>query len=230
MEGFLHRQGAFPVATRSRSPAPGTAKNRSTVHSEEYARHFAWIDWLLQKTGRTDASLAKDAGLASNYLYRKRAEGTVLGATQIRMLSEHYDLPGPDTYLLPGAAGLSDEGARYDPATGDAGTGKVIETILDGRINASPWVLKTRALEGAGYLPGDIVVLDQGVSPRTGDAVVAQVYDLRTGSAETVFRVLEAPYLIAASADPALRKPLLIDNERVIVMGTITHSIRLRRY
>lgn len=229
MEGFLHRSGLFPVAMRGKPVSPASPKNRSTVHSEEYARHFSWVDWLLQKTGRTDASLAKEAGLASNYLYRKRAEGTVLGATQIRMLSEHYGLPGPDTYLLPGAAGLSDEAEPFVAATGNPATRKLIEAAVDGRINATAWVLKTRALEDAGFLPGDIVISDRGELPQAGDAVVASVVDLRTGAAETVFRVLEAPYLVAASADPALRKPLLIDNERVIVLGTITHSIRTRR-
>lgn len=229
MEVLIHRNGRFPVATRSKAAPAPSPKNRSAVHSEEYARHFAWVDWLLSKTGRTDASLAKDAGLASNYLYRKRADGTVLGATQIRMLAEHYGLPGPDTYLLPGAAGLSDEGSAFDPTTADPVLKAVIEAALKGRINAAPWQLKTRALEDAGYRAGDIVISDQSVLPHAGDAVVAQVYDVRSGTAETVFRILEAPYLVAASADPALRKPLLIDNERVIVMGTITHSFRSRR-
>jgi hypothetical protein len=216
---------------RSKVSAPPAPKNRSTVHSEESARHFAWVDWMLARTGKTDASLAKEAGLNANYLYRKRAEGTVLGATQIRMLSEHYGLPGPDTYLLPGAGGFSDEGLAFDPGSvaGDPVLKGMIEVALKGRSSAAPWHLKTRALEDAGYLPGDIVISDAAVQPYAGDAVVAQVYDLRSGTAETVFRVFEAPYLIAASADPALRKPLLVDNERVIVMGTITQSFRSRR-
>lgn len=216
---------------RAKAPGPSAVKNRSAVRSEEYARHFAWVDWLLTKTGRTDASLAKDAGLNVNYIYRKRGEGTVLGATQIRILAEHYSLPGPDTYLLPGASGLSDEGAPYDAGTHgqDALTRLLVETALKGRPNAAPWVLNTHALRDAGYLVGDIVISDGSVTPQAGDAVVAQVYDLRSGTAETVFRILESPYLVAASSDPALRKPLLVDNERVIVMGTITQSYRMRR-
>lgn len=216
---------------RAKVPAAPVAKNRSTVHSEEYARHFAWVDWLCSRTGKTDASLAKEAGLAINYVYRKRADGTVLGATQIRMLAEHYGLPGPDTYLLPSSSGFSDEGARYDAAAPgqDAVLKSMIETALKGRPNAAPYILKTRALEDAGYLAGDIIIADASVSPNAGDAVVAQVYDLRSGTAETMFRILEPPYLIAACSDPALRKPLLVDNERVIVMGTITQSFRARR-
>lgn len=216
---------------RAKAPAAPAAKNRSAVHSEEYARHFAWVDWLISRTGKTDASLAKDAGLNVNYLYRKRADGTVLGATQIRMLSEHYGLPGPDNYLLPGASGFSDEGLPYDASApgNDPVLRHMIEFAIKGRPNAAPWVLKTRALESAGYLAGDIVISDKATAPNAGDAVMAQVYDVRSGTAEAVFRILEAPYLVAASSDPALRKPLLVDNERVIVMGVITQSFRSRR-
>lgn len=216
---------------RAKAPARPVPKNRSAVRSEEYARHFAWVDWLLAKTGKTDAALAKDAGLNVNYVYRKRAEGTVLGATQIRMLSEFYGLPGPDTYLLPGANGFSDEGVPYvvSSAGNDPVVRQMVEIALKGRPNAAPWVLNTRAMEDAGFFIGDIVISDSATPPAAGDAVVAQVYDVRSGTAETVFRILESPYLVAASSDPALRKPLLVDNERVIVMGTITQSVRARR-
>lgn len=216
---------------RSKVPATQSPKNRAAVHSEEYARHFAWVDWLAARTGRSDAALAKDAGLNVNYLYRKRADGTVLGATQIRMLMDHYGLPGPDTYQLPGANGLADEGAMFVVgAPGqDAVVRQMVEVATKGRPSAAPWVLNTRAMEDAGYFIGDIVISDGNVTPMAGDPVVAQVYDLRSGTAETVFRILESPYLVAASSDPALRKPLLVDNERVIVMGTITQSIRTRR-
>lgn len=230
MEVSVHRGSPFPMA-RAKVPSRPAPKNRSAVHSEESARHFAWVDWLLSKTGKTDAALAKDAGLNVNYIYRKRADGTVLGATQIRMLTEHYGLPGPDNYLLPGASGFSDEGTLFvvGAAGQDASIRQVIELALKGRPNAAPWVLNTRAMETAGYLIGDIVISDGAVPPVAGDAVVAQVYDIKSGTAETVFRILESPYLVAASTDPALRKPLLVDNERVIVMGTITQSFRSRR-
>jgi hypothetical protein len=216
---------------RAKVPSRPAPKNRSAVHSEESARHFAWVDWLLTRTGKTDAALAKDAGLNVNYIYRKRADGTVLGATQIRMLTEAYDLPGPDTYLLPGASGFSDEGTPFAAAAGnhEAIVRQMVDTALKGRPDAAAWVLSTRAMESAGYLIGDIVIADAATQPLAGDPVVAQVYDLRSGTAETVFRILESPYLVAASSDPALRKPLLVDNERVIVMGTITQCLRIRR-
>lgn len=226
----MPREIPFNVA---RSPARTTEKpkNRSSVRSEEFARQFAWIDWLCDRTGKSDAALAKEAGLAVNYIYRKRADGTVLGATQIRMLAEHWGVPGPDMYLVPGATGFSDEGTPFiaDPTDTDALTAAMIGLALNENANAAAWRLRTRALENAGYVIGDVVISDASVAPRAGDAVVAQVYDMRSGTAETVFRILESPYLIAASNDPALRKPLLVDNERVIVVGTIVNSFRGRR-
>jgi hypothetical protein len=213
---------------RAKTPT-APPKSRSDVQSEEAARQFAWIDWLQGRTGQTDSSLAEEAGLQKNYLYRKRADGTVLGVPQIRMLMERWEVPGPDTYLLPGASGLADEGAPYDPAGGDPLLKSMVELALKGRNNGASWRLKTRALEAAGYLPGDVLVSDNAIQPRAGDAVVAQVYDVRTGTAETVFRLFEPPYLIAATSEAALRKPLLVDNERVIVMGPITQSFRARR-
>jgi hypothetical protein len=213
----------------ARSAPPDKARTKTTIQDEVYARQTAWLDWLKTKTGKSLAALARDAGRSPSLLTRKFAEGGLLTASTIELLMESTGLPGPDTYLLPGAAGIADEGLPIDPAAADASLKAMIEAALKGRSAATPWQLRTRALEGAGYLSGDIVISDQAVVPMAGDAVVAQVYDLRTGAAETVFRILEAPYLVAASADPALRKPLLVDNDRVIVMGVITHSFRTRR-
>ena len=123
---------------RRRPPAAPAVKTLSTIHSEEAARHFAWIDWLLARTGKTDTALADEAGLQRNYLYRKRREGTVLGAAQIRILGEFWGVPGPDSYLLPGTVGFSDEGAAYDPGTPSA------DPVLRAMIDAA---LKGRAAE-----------------------------------------------------------------------------------
>lgn len=143
---------------------------------------------------------------------------------------ESTGLPGPDTYLLPSAASFSAEASPFDPASdNDQLTGKMVELALRGRNNAQAWLLQTRALEGAGYLPGDIVITDSSASFRAGDAVAAQVVDARSGTAETVFRLIEPPYLISLSHEMQFRKPVLIDNDRVIVIGAITQSFRGRR-
>jgi hypothetical protein len=58
--------------------------------------------------------------------------------------------------------------------------------------------------------------------------VCAQVYDMG-GRAKTVFRIFEHPFLVAASIDPSLHRPLLIDNRAIMVRGVVVASMRPRR-
>lgn len=213
----------------SRNPTSAKPRTKSKVQDELLARQLIWVDWLRAKTGKSLAALARDAGRSPNLLTRKLADGGLLSTSTIELLMESTGLPGPDTYLLPSAAGFSEEAVAYDPAAkdNDPVQARMIEQALKGRPNAAPWVLKTRALEDAGYLIGDIVITDGAVQPMANDAVVAQRYE--NGTAETIFRILHKPYLVAASNDPGLRnKPLYVDDNVVIVMGTITHSFRAR--
>lgn len=213
--------------TKTKSPAPGA----SDLYSAQHAKHFAWIDWLIARTGLSDAALAEQAGLSKNYLYRKRGDGTVLHPAKIQQLCDHYKVPGPDTYQMPGAAGLSGEADRFDPTSDaiDTLTRQMVAMALNDRPGAEAWVLRTRALETAGYQIGDILISDRAAAPLPGDPVIATVYDRRAGATETIFRLFLPPYLLAASTDPANRTPILIDNERTIVAGAITQSFRGRR-
>jgi hypothetical protein len=208
---------------------PNKARTNSALHDEIYNRQIAWLDWLRQK--KSLSVLAQEAGRSSNLLTRKVADGDHLSAASIKLLMESTGLPGPDTYLQPGAAGILDEGTRYDPLAhdGDSMLKAIVEAALKDRPNATAWHLNTRALESAGLLVGDVVISDAAVTAQAGNAVVAHVIDLRSGKMESVFRILEPPYLVTATADPTLRKPLLIDNDRVIVIATITESLRVVR-
>lgn len=207
-------------------------KTRTLVLADERARHMAWLDWVGSRTGKSDTALAKEAGQSENTLTRFRSrDGAVLSGLTIRLICELTGLPGPETYLLPNSSGFSEETAPYKAATkgDDSLISRMVAQALKDRPNAAPWLLKSRAIKDAGYLPGDILIADASAAPQAGDIVCAQVYDLRQGTAETVFRILEPPYLLAAGSDPSLRKPLLVDNERVIVMGTVTETFRPRR-
>lgn len=71
-------------------------------------------------------------------------------------------------------------------------------------------------------------MVDLNARPEVGDVVCAQVYD-RAGKGETVFRVFEDPFLVAATLDTKLIRPLLIDNDRVVIRGVVVASFRERR-
>lgn len=219
-----------PLVARTPTIAP---KTRTAVQADERARHTAWLNWVGARTGKSDTALAKEAGQSENTLTRFRnREGAVLSGLTIRLICEMTGLPGPETYLLPNSSGFSEEATAYETGSLKGGyelLDRMIELALHDRTNSAAWVLKSTALENAGYLSGDVLITDASIAPTAGDVVCAQIYDLRRGTAETVFRLFEPPYLIAASNDPALRKPLLVDNERVIVMATVTETFRPRR-
>lgn len=214
-------------------PSTFPSKTRTVVLAGERARHMAWLDWVGSRTGKSDTALAKEAGQSENTLTRFRSrDGAVLSGLTIRLICELTGLPGPETYLLPSSAGFSEEATAYKlPAKHEPETliARMVALAIRDRSNVSTWILKSRSIEAAGYLPGDVLISDASVAPMAGDIVCAQIYDLRQATAETIFRLYEPPYLISASNESALRKPLLVDNERVIVMGTVTETFRPRR-
>jgi hypothetical protein len=124
--------------------------------------------------------------------------------------------------------GLS-EAQRIDPRREKGELATVVNAILRGRPRVDAWRLKTMALEEAGYLPGDIVFvenLEDGQAPRPQDAVCAQIVDYQHGAAETVWRVYDPPYLVGAATDRTAYKPLAVDGERVKIVGIIRESYR----
>lgn len=103
-------------------------------------------------------------------------------------------------------------------------------TTLWGRANGvDPWTLRSRALECAGYMPGDILVVDLNAEPKPGDVVCAQLYDWSGGKADTIFRLWEPPYLQPATLDSSLRKIIPVDNDKTFISGVVIASFRGRQ-
>lgn len=81
-----------------------------------------------------------------------------------------------------------------------------------------------------GFRPGDICDFDMDVKPEAGDFVVAQQHLLQTGGqAITVLRIYQPPYLLTRSTDLTVdHRPLYVDNERVVIVGTFVRLLRER--
>lgn len=146
----------------------------------------------------------------------------------IALIEEASGLRAFDHSVHAKPRGLAEaESARYE-AEPLAVVHGAVKAIKGERNGIDPWVLKSRCLEAAGYLPGDVLLVDLNARPEPGDVVCAQVYD-RNGRAETVFRIFEDPFLVAATLDRTVIKPWLIDNDRVVVRGVVIASVRERR-
>lgn len=149
----------------------------------------------------------------------------------IDLIKRHTGLPGPEAVgsnsalRTEEAYPLDDDTLRALPESQSA----AINAALARRPDASAWVLETRALEAAGWLRGDVVIVDKAATPTAGDPVCALVVNPRNGAQEKLFRLYEPPYLVPASYDPELRRPMLVDNDAVRLFGAITDTFRTRK-
>ena len=105
---------------------------------------------------------------------------------------------------------------------------RMTAAVLAANRTLASYVLLESNLEDLGYLPGDIVLVDVEMTPSAGDVVRASV---KTGrdSFDEVFRLYEPPYLISGSLTSRKRKPLLVDNDQVIISGVVSASVRLSK-
>jgi hypothetical protein len=196
--------------------------------------HREYVRRVVAHSGKPPTRIAMDLGIAPSTLTRllNAPEGSTatLHALTLRKLQDYSGIPPPfggDPSTSQAYRGFAEDAVPFDAKGADPAVSAALKALIGGRKAADPWTIRTRALERIGYLPGDIVIVDLGRRPEAGDAVCAQVYDWRRADAETVMRLYEPPYLVAASLDEGLRRPLVVDNERVIIKGVVLpHRLR----
>lgn len=197
--------------------------------------HRAFIVRIMGLTGWTQTELAQRAGLdpstLSRFLSGSRSGHALRGST-IRKLEAISGLSfGPKhdaTAKDSGATGFAEPEAVPLSMTEANPLRQAIAALSRGKNNVDPWTLKSRALEGAGYRPGDILLVALGETPIQGDLVCAQIYDWTKGRAETVFRLFQPPYLVAATTDTTLMRPFVVDDGAVSIKGVVLHTLRER--
>lgn len=192
-----------------------------------------WLQRVLDHTGLTPTELARRALLDHSTLSRFLTggrDGHVLRHSTVRKIEQAtgviFGLPA-ETALPPRvgsmrhATGLHEAEATLLRLDDEAPQKAFVSQAVGERNNIDAWVLRSRALEGAGYLPGDVLLVELGAQARAGDVVCAQVYDWQKGTAETVFRRFEPPYLLAVTYDLKLLKPYLVDDQAVTIKGVV---------
>lgn len=204
-------------------------------------RQKAWIGSILSSTGWTLTDLARRAGIHQTTLTRwwnDDLEKATLSTRTVSQIETATAVPlggAVDPTRMAGPSAFGD-GEKLPPTEflrDDIEA--AVRGMIAGRNNMFPWRVKTRALEAVGFLPGDILVVDQNAVPEAGDAVCAQVYDFPAGRpeglprrAETVLRLYEPPHLVAATAQPGLRRPYYVDNRTVAIVGVVVGMFRPR--
>lgn len=182
-----------------------------------------WLAEVMRQTGLKLTPLAKQAGLAPSTLSRAMdpASGISLERRSIQKIIDTFGVTPPLLHAASTAAAPENDLRDLCPYS-PASEAKVIDPTTVAR-----WQVRSRALELAGCLVGDILIADSAISARPRDIVIAQAI-APTGDAETLARIYDPPYLLTATMDPSSReKPRLVDDTAVSIWGVV---IRLERH
>jgi transcriptional regulator with XRE-family HTH domain len=193
----------------------------------ETREHHAFIAKVMAKTGWSQSDLAARAGIDPSTLSRFLSKGRELRLTTIQRIAIASGVSFGDE-PLPQSQGLSEgEALPYEFIAQDR-RAVAIRLLCEQHENCDAWILKSRALESLGHMPGDVMIVGLNETPHIGDIICAQIYDWNKGGAETVFRIYQPPALIAATQDASLLKPYLLDDNTVVIKGVVLHSLRSR--
>lgn len=208
------------------------ARPKSTARADVRDTQRAWLRQIVATTGKSLTQIASEAHVSHTTLTRfdRPDYSGTLNTLTVQQIAEAMGVEPPKG-INPAEPPVRRMGPQRDAepfaANDDTDPHGAVKALIGNRTGAAPFRMKTRALELRGYLPGDVLIVDVNATPREGDIVCAQVYDF-SGNAETVMRVYEKLVLTAATLDPELQKPLILDGERVVVMGVVTDLVRTR--
>jgi SOS-response transcriptional repressor LexA len=193
-------------------------------------KQLAWLNAVLEFSMWNVTRLAREAGVSQSTLAKFLNDPENLAQLSTNTVEKVSAVGGIRPYETKPATtprGIAEkEAIPFSSTDEQVGFSRLIAAMTAGN-SLVPWVLNSRALEAFGYLPGDILIVDLNATAQDGDIVCAQLYD-RNGEAETVFRIFEHPFLVAATMDRKAIKPLLIDNSSVVIRGVVTSSHRPR--
>lgn len=196
-------------------------------------RQRAWLQWVIMQTGKRPAQIGREAEVSDTPLTRLLNNpdypGTLSELTVERITSQ-LGVPGPAEYLGPRKQSGADVPEREAELLGldqlSDRAKNALGLLGEGRQGIESWRLMTACLEGAGYFPGDLMLLDPNAPPNTGDAVCGIVRD---GEPELVWRLYDPPFLVAQPGRGMAPKPLLVDGDRVKLRGVVIASLRPRK-
>lgn len=207
--------------------------SRSTRQKQVREAQARWLDTVVRQTGLSLTEIARRGDLNPSTLTRFRNNDVRGGTLAVRTLSTIAEVtkigvPADIVGDPPAGTGFREPEAETYTADRVSELGRMVRAALGDQLTAHAWLLRSRALEYAGYRPGDILIVDETASPLAGDVVCAQIYDLQRGGAETVFRIYQPPVLIGAGPEEAAMRPRFVDDEVVAIRGVVLTSLRGR--
>lgn len=184
--------------------------------TQETVRH--WLRQVLEARGWSASDLAQASGVSKSTVSRALHDDNFAPTTTtLAKISTAAGVPPPHFGSGP-LIGFAEEDLR------------AIEPPAEpGELTPNEFWREVRGLGLAalGILPGDVVRIDMARAPAAGDVVCAQSYDIERGTARTILRLFDPPFLLTRALDPAAHaKPHLVDGVQVKIMGVVTRLER----
>lgn len=191
----------------------------------------AWVKAVQMHMGISLTELARRARIAPSTLQRPVNDAEYHGMISGRTMAAVAAVAGLNVMEFPARMrGLAEADATpftYDDRNDAADNlNRAVRELVRGRNGRDPWVMRSYALEMAGVLPGDIMILDMNRQAKPRDIVCAQIYDWSGSKSETVFRLFDPPYLMTHSIRTGIEKPVAVDNATVIIKGVVVAVLR----
>jgi len=215
-----------------------TAPTMARMTSMPGTSHREWLKAVLDEIGITPTELARRAGInpstLTRYLNTPR-DGHELAAKTMRavegVVGRRFGQATAASTPVGRPLIQPEDAVPYRPDADFADDlSAAIAALCRNRNSATAWTLRSDDLFGIGLRPGDVLIVDFAEQAATGDVVFAQVYDFAGSSPRTIFRLYDRPYLLSASSSPDVRKPLVVDDERISIKGVVVASLRRRGF
>lgn len=185
-------------------------------------------DWLAylkaQHKLRSDREIATRSGISPTTIYRWLDEDAtfVMSLSKLTKVADAFGETLPAGLVEGDATGFSE--AELSPFLSEVSAPPKTPDHNHGR-----WQLNSLVLNLEGFRPGDILDFRLGEKAQRGDIVVAQIRDTKRGTAETVLRLYQPPFLLTRSSDESVDpSPVMVDDENVYIMGVFDMMVRRR--
>jgi hypothetical protein len=207
-------------------------RQTSREHRDQISRqHREYLQQVVEHTGKPPTRIAQEIGIAASTLTRiLKKGGTTFRADTLSKLQEYSGIPfhlGGETAGPLAPRGFAEDAVPFDAGSADPPVLAAIKALIGSCEHADTRTICSRALEGLGYIQGDIVIIDLRRKPVPGDVVCAQLNESGR-EPETVMGLYQPPVLVAATFDEQLlRRRLWVDDPRIKIEGVVLpHRLR----
>lgn len=197
------------------------------------AAQIAYLDLVVEETGKKLSAIAREAGMNTTTLTRFRNDekrGGTLALPTLSAVSQHTGIPLPAEARGDHAdqeTGFREpEAVPYRAEQGDT-RADLVAAYLKQHPGYFAVTVRARTLEYKGIRRGDVLIMDMNAQPLAGDIVIAQFYDWQTpNQTETVLRLYLPPVLMTAGIEAGeLERPRLIEDRSVGIKGVMLISL-----